>query len=913
MRLGFIRLVLKKLQMELLIRQIMIILQQRTILQLTAMRRCLFLPLCFGVLTACDSTVNDPVANTNDVPQAQTVAVNSTQSIEKEPEFNPELWPERAKTPSVNQDIETRVKAILAQMSIEEKVGQIIQPELKNLTPNDVREYHIGSVLNGGGTTPNNDKYATVQDWAKLAESFYQASMDDSDGKVAIPLIWGSDAIHGNNNLYGATIFPHNIGLGAANDLDLIRRVGSATAMEVVATGVDWTFGPTVAVVRDIRWGRTYESYSEDPAIVMAYASEMVKGIQGSELTPGVYQADKLVATAKHFVGDGGTTNGIDRGDTAVSESELVNIHAAGYISALDGNVMTTMASFNSWNGQKLHGSKYLLTDILKGRMGFQGFVVSDWNGHSHVPGCTVEECPASVNAGIDLLMAPDKDWKTLYANTLKNVSNGEISIERLDDAVSRLLRVKLTAGLFDAGPVLKRKHVGDLSLIGSEAHRAIAREAVRKSMVLLKNNNSILPISSKSNILLAGDAADNIGKQSGGWTISWQGTGNTNKDFPGATSIYAGLKKAVGEKGQMHFDVDGKWDQTSFSNNAKPDVAIVVYGEEPYAEWHGDIANIEYQYGTKTDLALLKSLKEQNIPVVSVFISGRPLWVNKELNASDAFVAAWLPGTEGSGVADVLIRKQDGQVNYDFQGKLSFSWPKNVNQAVLNMGGEKYDPLFAYGYGLDYTVSKQISNAFSEDNNRKASSELEEAWVFVSRSISPWEFELQDKEADAVFVNGNTAKSGADNNLQLFSIDKASQEDARQIQWSGLRPATLRLASKLPQNLSVYFERQAELRFDLKVNRGPAGNVSLFMGCVEEGCSEMLSITDYLVNVPKGEWSEVSVDLNCFADNKQAFENIISAFSISSSALLDISIANIKLVPTKGKVKATAPTYNCT
>jgi len=356
---------------------------------------------------------------------------------------------------------------------------------------------------------------------------------------------------------------------------------------------------------------------------------------------------------------------------------------------------------------------------------------------------------------------------------------------------------------------------------------------------------------------------------------------------------------------------VNGKWDEKSFSNKAKPDVAIVVYGEEPYAEWHGDIANIEYQYGTKTDLELLKSLKEQNIPVVSVFISGRPLWVNKELNASDAFVAAWLPGTEGSGVADVLMRKQDGAVNYDFQGKLSFSWPKNVSQAVLNMGQENYSPLFAYGYGLNYTSTEQVSNSFSEDNNRKASSELEEAWVFVSRPISPWDFELQDKGGKVVSVGGNTAKSASDDNLQLLSIDKASQEDARQIQWSGLRPATLRLNSKLPQNLSVYFQQQAQLIFDLKVDQGPAGNVSMTMNCDGKPCGETLSITDHLVNTPKGQWSELSIDLTCFADNKQFYENISSVFSISSSASLDLSIANIKLVPTKGK-KLAAATYGC-
>ena len=884
-----------------------------TSLQMITLRSFLITTIGMGILTACEVPTDAQKTNVTE-SNIEVVASNTEvkKSVEGNAKLNIDLWPKREKSPPVNSEIESKVQAILSKMSLEEKVGQILQPELKHLTPDDIRKYHIGSVLNGGGTTPNNDKYANVEDWAKLAESFYQASMDESDGKVAIPLIWGSDAIHGNNNLYGATIFPHNIGLGAANDIDLIKRIGAATAMEVVATGVDWTFGPTVAVVRDIRWGRTYESYSEDPSIVLAYAREMVKGIQGEELTPGKYRADKLVSTAKHFLGDGGTTNGIDRGDTAVSEKELVDIHAAGYISALDANVMTTMASFNSWNGEKLHGSKYLLTDILKERMGFQGFVVSDWNGHSHVPGCTVKECPQAVNAGIDLIMAPDKDWKTLYNNTLSNVKNGDIAIARLDDAVSRILRVKLTAGLFDAGSVLKREHVGDLSLIGNQEHRDIAREAVRKSLVLLKNNNSVLPISTKANILVAGDAADNIGKQSGGWTISWQGTGNTNKDFPGATSIYQGLMNSVGDKSKIHFNEKGKWNKKSFSNGAKPDVAVVVYGEEPYAEWHGDIANIEYQYGTKTDLALLKSLKEQGIPVVSVFISGRPLWTNKELNASDAFVAAWLPGSEGNGIADVLIQKPTGEVNHDFQGKLSFSWPKHVGQAVLNMGQENYYPLFSYGYGLTYADKVQLSNDLSEDSIRKVSDELEEAWVFVSRPISPWGFELQDQSAESVTANGNTARSGDDDNLLLLSIDKASQEDARQIVWSGARPAALRLSSQFPQNLQAYYQQKAQLKFDIKVNKGPAGNVSMSMDCGNEKCGENVSITDYLVNAQKGSWQELSIDLNCFADQLSVYENITSVFSISSSKALDISIANIKVVPTKGKPNISEAKYSC-
>jgi len=656
--------------------------------------------------------------------------------------MNPELWPERQISPARDQSIEKRAAKILAKMSVPEKVGQMMQPELKYITPEEVKQFHIGSVLNGGGTTPDNNKYATVQDWANLAEQFYQASMDESDGKVAIPLIWGSDAVHGNNNVYGMTLFPHNIGLGAAGDPELLHRIGKATAMEVAVTGVDWTFGPTVAVVRDLRWGRTYESYSEDPRIVSEYAREMVRGIQGEDVEPGVYKPRNVVATAKHFLGDGGTTQGVDRGDTEVSEKELVDIHAAGYISALDGNVLTTMASFNSWNGKKLHGHKYLMTDILKGRMGFDGFVVSDWNGHMQVPGCTVKKCAAAINAGLDLVMVPS-DWKEMLANTIKAVDMGEIPMSRIDDAVTRILRVKLRAGLFDAGPVLKREHVGDLSLAGHPDHRAVAREAVRKSLVLLKNNGSVLPLSPKANILVAGDAADNIGKQAGGWTLSWQGTGNKNEDFPGASSIWDGIKSSVDQAGgKALLSADGSFSAKDFGGAEKPDVAIVVYGEEPYAEWHGDITSIEYQYGSKRkDIDLLKKLKEQGIPVVSVFVTGRPLFTNRELNVSDAFVVAWLPGSEGNGVSQVLMQSAEGKVQHDFQGRLSFSWPKDVTQAVVNVGDDAYEPLFPYGYGLSYAAHKEVSNSFDESTERRATDQLEESWMFVSREMSDYQF----------------------------------------------------------------------------------------------------------------------------------------------------------------------------
>ena len=841
-------------------------------------------------------------------------AVANTQASDKlagvdNKSYNPAAWPKRAVSPPRDNAIEQRAAAILAQMSVEEKVGQIIQPELKYITPADVKKYHIGSILNGGGTTPNNDKFATVKDWADLAQQFYAASMDTSDGKVAIPIIWGSDAVHGNNNVYGATVFPHNIGLGAAGDTELMYRIGQATAMEVVATGVDWTFGPTVAVVRDVRWGRTYESYSEDPKIVAQYAREMVRGIQGVDSTPG-YKAKNVVATAKHFVGDGGTTQGVDRGDTAVSEKELVDVHAAGYISALDGNVLTTMASFNSWNGKKLHGHKYLMTDILKKRMGFDGLVVSDWNGHMQVPGCSVTECAAAINAGLDLVMVPS-DWKKMYENTLLAVKAGDIPAARLNDAVTRVLRVKLRAGLFDAGPVSERPHVGDVSLMGHKDHRAIAREAVQKSLVMLKNNNDVLPLSPKANVLVAGDGADNIGKQAGGWTLSWQGTGNKNEDFPGGTSIWDGIQtQFAASGGKAVLSEDGTWSEADFGGT-KPDVAVVVYGEEPYAEWHGDITNIEYQYGRKTDVKLLKKLKQQGIPVVSVFITGRPLWVNKELNASDAFVVAWLPGSEGVGVADVLLKSGDGSVQRDFTGKLSFSWPKTVSQAVLNVGDQDYDPLFPYGYGLTYASTDKkanyaMANNLDESTVRSSSDQLEESWMFVSREMSEYQFRLIEEGREPVVVNGNRQVSADDENLLLMSVDKVAQEDARRLAWKGLRPATVSLATEYPLDLSQYVGQNSALSFSLKVDQSPKGEVSLSMICGGE-CDKSVDLTDHLKSAKLGEYSNYYFDLNCFSEGRAKFDSLTEAFVMRSDDAVDVVVADIKVTPNVSPDKMTS------
>jgi beta-glucosidase len=628
-------------------------------------------------------------------------------------------WPAVTSTVRKDPRIEARISELLGKLTLEQKVAQMVQADIRYVTPEDVKTFRLGSILNGGGAFPGNEKYSKVADWVALADRFYDASMDTSGGAPAIPIMWGTDAVHGHNNVVGATLFPHNVGLGAAHDPDLIQRIGEATAREVAATGIDWTFAPTVAVVRDSRWGRSYESYSERPEIVRAYAGRMVQGLQGTGGTASFLDGNHILATAKHYIGDGGTHNGIDRGNNLSSEQDLLTIHGQGYVAALQSGVQTVMASYNSWQGYKLHGQRHLLSDVLKNRMGFDGLVVSDWDGVDEVQGCSKDRCAQAINAGIDLIMVPDQ-WKAFLQNTVAQVRAGDIPMARIDDAVTRILRVKMRAGLFEKGRPSSRPLANRTAEIGAAEHRAIAREAVRKSVVLLKNDKCLLPLSPKANVLVAGDGANDIGKQAGGWSISWQGTGNTNTDFPGASSIYDGIRAAVTTAGgTATLSVDGSF-------QTKPSVAIVVFGENPYAEWHGDIKSIEYQGPSddghpvdlqrpapevsalfdnssgaaaeaaqpatpNTDLALLQRLRQSGIPVVAVFLTGRVRGVTPELDASNAFAVAWLPGTEGGGIADVLFRKSNGEVNFPITGKLSYSWPR----------GRGASPLFPYGYGL--------------------------------------------------------------------------------------------------------------------------------------------------------------------------------------------------------------------
>ncbi|GAA59527.1 beta-glucosidase [Pseudoalteromonas sp. BSi20652] len=522
--------------------------------------------------------------------------------------------------------------------------------------------------------------------------------------------------------------------------------------------------------------------------------------------------------------------------------------------------------------------------------MGFDGFVVGDWNGHGQVAGCTNESCPQAVNAGLDIFMVPTGAWKPLYENTIKQVKAGTITMARIDDAVARILRVKLRAGLFDKPSPANRKYSGKLELIGAAAHRDIARQAVQESLVLLKNNNHILPINPSSNILIAGDAADNIGKQSGGWSITWQGTNNQNADFPGATSIYTGLKTQIeAAGGNAILSPTGEF-------NTKPDVAIVVFGEEPYAEGHGDKDNLEFERNNKRSLKILKTLKQQNIPVVSVFISGRPMWVNSELNASDAFVAAWLPGTQGQGIADVLLADASGQVQYDFKGKLSFSWPKSPLQTAVNKGDADYSPLLPYGFGLTYKDESTLGNNLNEDSGVDISN-LAPLSIFNGSFKTPWRLFL-NSNSEQHQVASNSVKLGG---ITYRTEDKAIQEDAMQFYFDGTAANYIEINSNFTEDKVAYIEANSALSFSYKVNQIPSSQTYLAMKC-EQGCGGELDITSDLENADLNTWQTMSIDLTCFAKKGVDFARVTSPFIIKTAGELNVSVADISFEPQSAK-----------
>jgi beta-glucosidase len=574
-----------------------------------------------------------------------------------------------------SQPVAARVADLLGRMSLDEKLGQMTQAETKFVSPPALRDLRIGSVLSGGGQLPNPQTPQTPQAWADLYDSYQRAALETPLG---IPMLYGIDAVHGASHVYGATIFPHNVGLGATRDPALVERIGRTTAVEVAATGVDWTYSPCVCVARDDHWGRVFESFGETPENPSAMTS-LITGLQGATLN----DPTSILATAKHYVGDGGTTGGDDQGNTVLTEAELREIHLPPFREAVRRNVASVMASYSSWNGAKMHGNKYLITDVLKGEFGFKGMVITDWDGIEKIDGqfgFSPEDVRTAANAGVDVFMITEQ--YAGFINLLRTeVQAGRVPLSRIDDANRRILTKKFELGLFER-PYADRSLA---SKVGSAAHRAIAREAVQKSQVVLKNNGTLPIKRNPGKIFVAGKSADNIGYQSGGWTMQWQG--GSGPTTPG-TTVLQGIRNTVAPGTTVTHDQDGNGIDGSYS------VAVAVIGEKPYAEYEGD--REDDLRLDETDRAVLAKLKAAGVPVVTVILSGRPLDITAELPDFAALVAGWLPGTEGQGVADILF----GAVKPT--GKLPMTWAKNVGQQPINAGDGKA-PLFAYGYGLTY------------------------------------------------------------------------------------------------------------------------------------------------------------------------------------------------------------------
>jgi beta-glucosidase len=776
---------------------------------------------------------------------------------------------------SNSNEAEQAAKALLTTLSLEQKVGQMIQGEIAHVTPDDLRKYGLGSVLNGGGSFPGGEKNASIDDWLALADAFYQASIDTTEGSAGIPVIWGTDAVHGHNNVVGATLFPHNIGLGAAGDPALVAAISGATAREVKATGIDWIFAPTVAVARDYRWGRTYESYSSDPQVVSSYAGGMVEAMQ----------AEGIVATTKHFVGDGGTFSGVDRGDTRLPLEVLIEEHGAGYKPAIAAGVQTVMASFNSWNGEKVHGNKKLLTDVLRGDLGFDGFVVSDWNGIGEVEGCADDDCPQAINAGIDMVMVPE-DWLSTLENLVAQVQSGAISEARIDEAVLRILKIKFESGLMQRG--LPSKQGRPLrSQVGSEEHRALARDAVRRSLVLLKNDNQLLPLDPSGHYLVVGKGADNIGMQSGGWTISWQGTGNTNSDFPTGTSLLDGFVEQVAKAG-------GKvYHNEPVPEGIEVDAVIAVYGESPYAETQGDISSLAWQQPNFEDLALLKQYQKQGFPIVSVFLSGRPLWVNREINASTAFVAAWLPGSEGAGVADVLFRQADGSVQHEFLGRLPMAWPSaDINGSDRDLA--VVDAAFSRGYGLTSDVSQQVAVLNEEPRGKPLSLDRP---VFAGGARDQWRLYLGNR-LDWVIPSGPRGGSTKDNQLSVSVIDRRVQEDSRRVEWTGdgKRPSQIYFRADIPINIEEMSATGGAIVMDIRLIQRPVDLVKMRMDCTWP-CSGELDVTQHLQGLDIGVWHRLAIPLACFEAAGTNMGAVDVPFLMSTRGVFTIDLAEVTLV----------------
>jgi beta-glucosidase len=827
-------------------------------------------------------------------------------------------WPDlRADLPA-DPALEQFVRGILAQMTVEEKLGQMIQPDLAELTAEDVRAYRLGSALNGAGRWPGGDRRASAIEWATVLDGFWQAAEEAyRDRPFRIPFMWATDAVHGHNNVHGATLFPHNIGLGAAGEPELVRRIGVVTAREVAATGMDWTFAPTVATPRDRRWGRHYEGYSEDPEIVYAYAGEMVRGLQGS--ADDLRTDTRVLSCVKHWVGDGGTFEGEDRGSARCDEDVLRNVHAMGFISGIQAGSQSVMVSYSAWGDEgRLHGSHYLITDVLKERMGFDGVVIGDWDAHAYVDGCSDGDAGNAIRAGVDVLMISTKvKWQAVHRKALTEIRSGAIPISRVDDAVLRVLRVKARAGLWEKPRPLERSLAGHSAALGHPEHRALAREAVRKSLVLLKNDNRTLPLPRTSRVLVAGSAAEAIAKQTGGFTVTWQGDDTGLEDFPAGNTFAMAIGEAVGADRCTVDPYLEHEDPTAF------DVVLVAIGEDAYAEMFGSIkpwrtlAYARLKPGYARDLETLRRLRQTGAVVVTVMFSGRPLYVTEEINLSDAFVAAWLPGPEVSGIADVLFKEAAGDPGHDFQGRLPVGWPGTrisftANRIprhiphyqvpegeVLPIGPNT--PLFPYGYGL--TLAETHGESFKNLGELPLDvvTELPEPALDDIAPISlplrgdgAYEFRTsaEDYEPRLIRVDGPTACPF----IEAEPIDHLGRGDGLSLSFKGMQAFVYaQFRDGGFRDLRGYVANQGRLTFQVRVFEPPTGPFNLT--CHDDYPQQpALDISARLSALPYGEWAELVIPLSELVDAGIEFDHVDVPFQIwtEGRARLDISAVQL-------------------
>ena len=760
---------------------------------------------------------------------------------------DPARWP-AAHSPAAltSAATEAAIDRLLARLTLEQKIGQIIQGDISTITLADLAKYPLGSILAGGNSGPYGDERADAIKWRRMVDEFRAASIKAGAG---IPILFGVDAVHGHSNLPGATIFPHNIGLGAAHDPALIERIGAATAAEIAGSGIEWTFAPTLAVPQDLRWGRSYEGYSSDPTLVAAYARAMILGLQGTLVSDHPLAANRVASTAKHFLADGGTFDGRDQGDARITESDLITRHAQGYPAAIDAGTLTVMVSFSGWNGVKHHGNGSLLTGVLKQRMGFEGLVVGDWNGHGQVPGCSATDCAAAVNAGLDLFMAPDS-WKGLFDATVREARDGTIPMARLDDAVRRVLRVKFKLGLMGPVPVTR----GDAAQIGAADHLALAREAASKSLVLLKTEGSLLPLRAGSKVLITGAGADSMAMQAGGWTITWQGTDTTAADFPNGQTIgRAIMDHVLAAGGQATLSGTGNF-------AVRPDVAVVIIGEKPYAEFEGDVPDLAYRAAPE-EAALIARFRAQGIKVVTVLLSGRPLFTGPLINQSDAFVAAWLPGTQGNGVADVLVAQRSGTSPRDFTGRLPFAWPADARSPVES-------PLFARGYGLSYARPASTGRVNEDPMIQLAVAANASVFIVRGKIPAPW----------------HQASDGA---ISDRAIDLGAQEDARQFSWNG--PSTLSIEGP-PANLTRQLDEGFILLLDWRIDRSVPGPVLVALG------GGTLDLGSMIRAAPPGVVIQTRIPLSCFAAAGAQFAAVGAPLRITAPAGFVMTIRSARV-----------------